>query len=317
MIERRDQLFPRPADETDKPAMKKWATDLTEAFFSFASNRPTKFGVYRVKARSEIDELFSHYEYDLTDAAAHLDGEGVTRLAQAIYLLKTGAYENIWWRVENRIHELAEQEGALDMYNVVNIIRAFTRSQDNRSSASDKLYIHLEATILKDIDTVSARDLGHLMYGYSIRDVGNPEIYKAFEQRFTQLVDEEAPFDHAFLSNAIYYMLFRENDDEKLWKAIIEATIIQKDILPLMHYKPFKISRYYLTKRFPEWDLHEYTESFYYADRYWNAAALDEYYRADFKYLEFKSFLNRKCLVYPICFMTLWNTFNLHYVFYE
>ena len=185
MIERRDQLFPRPADETDKPAMKKWATDLTEAFFSFASNRPTKFGVYRVKARSEIDELFSHYEYDLTDAAAHLDGEGVTRLAQAIYLLKTGAYESIWWRVENRIHELAEQEGALDMYNVVNIIRAFTRSQDNRSSASDKLYIHLEPTILKNIDSVSARDLGHLMYGYSIRDVGNPEIYKAFEKRFT------------------------------------------------------------------------------------------------------------------------------------
>jgi len=65
LVERKDQLFPRPTDETDKPAMKKWADDLTKAFFSFASNRPTKFGVYRVKARNEIDELVSHYEYDL------------------------------------------------------------------------------------------------------------------------------------------------------------------------------------------------------------------------------------------------------------
>jgi len=30
-----------------------------------------------------------------------------------------------------------------------------------------------------------------------------------------------------------------------------------------------------------------------------------------------KSFLNQKCLVYPIAFMTLENLFNLHYVFYD
>ena len=35
------------------------------------------------------------------------------------------------------------------------------------------------------------------------------------------------------------------------------------------------------------------------------------------KYFEMKCFLNQKCLVYPINFMTLHNLFNLHYVFYD
>jgi len=38
-------------------------------FFSFASNRPTKFGVYSKQAREEIDELIAYYEDDLCEAA--------------------------------------------------------------------------------------------------------------------------------------------------------------------------------------------------------------------------------------------------------
>jgi hypothetical protein len=52
----------------------------------------------------------------------------LTRLAQTLYLLKDDRYENIWWRIENRVHELAELDGALDLYHIVNILRSFSRS---------------------------------------------------------------------------------------------------------------------------------------------------------------------------------------------
>ena len=94
----------------------------------------------------------AHYEHDLCEAATYLDGDGVTRLAQTLYLLKSKAYENIWWRVENRVHDLAEEEGALDMFHVTNIIRSFSRSQENQMSGSDKLFYHLEPMILKNIN---------------------------------------------------------------------------------------------------------------------------------------------------------------------
>jgi len=141
------------------------------------------FGVYQDIAAQEIDELLSHYEDDFNEAASYLDGEGVTRLAQLMYLLKSKEYENVWWRIENRVHDLADVEGALDSYNIANILRSFSRSQENQMTGSNKLFIHLEPLVIKHLDNIATRDLGHVLYAYSIRNLGNPELYKAFEQK--------------------------------------------------------------------------------------------------------------------------------------
>ena len=93
----------------------------------FAISRPKTFGVYRNYANEELEELIAHYEHDLCDAGEKADAEDLTRLAQALYILKTGEYENIWYRIEHRTNELAE-EGKLDFYNANNILRAFSRS---------------------------------------------------------------------------------------------------------------------------------------------------------------------------------------------
>lgn len=46
------------------------------------------------------------YEEDLIDLCEHLDADHVTRLAQALYLLKSPNYDNIQWRIETRVNEL-------------------------------------------------------------------------------------------------------------------------------------------------------------------------------------------------------------------
>jgi hypothetical protein len=68
---------------------------------------------------------------------------------------------------------------------------------------------------------------------------------------------------------------------------------------------------------FKDWDLTDYVDRFWYAEQYFNQVALDNYVASDRRYFEMKCFLNQKCLVYPIVFMTQENLFNLHYVFYE
>lgn len=317
LLDRKDILFRKPKEGSSTEEYKAWADDLVNTLFSLASNMPKHFGDRKQGARDDIDELLAHYEHDLCEAAPYLDGDGVTRLAQTLYLLKSKAYENIWWRVENRVHDLAEIEGALDLYNVTNIIRSFSRSQENQMSGSDKLFYHLEPIVMKHIDAVDERDLAHLMYGYSVRAAGNPELYEAFEKRLDKLIDEGTAFDYPVLFNLIYYMLFRESVDEKKWIALLESAVTNEDILPIMYYRPFKLSRFYLEKKFPTWELRDYVDKFYYADRYYNASALDHYMLFDEEYLQFKGFLNQKCLVYPVVFMTLHNTFNLHYVFYD
>ena len=71
----------------------------------------------------------------------------------------------------------------------------------------DKIYYSLESVVLKNIDKISDRDLTHLMYSYSVRNVGNPELHKAFEKKLLQMADR---LDYPSLFNAIYYMLFKE-----------------------------------------------------------------------------------------------------------
>lgn len=80
---------------------------------------------------------------------------------------------------------------------------------------SDKTYIALEPTVLKNIDKMSDRDVTHLMYAYSVRKAGNPELYKAFDKKLEAIAEK---LDYPSLSNALYYMMFRENNNKSIWE---------------------------------------------------------------------------------------------------
>jgi hypothetical protein len=54
---------------------------LIDLFYMFASSRPKQFGVYRVYAAQELEELIAHYEHDLCDAAEKANPEQLTRIA--------------------------------------------------------------------------------------------------------------------------------------------------------------------------------------------------------------------------------------------
>lgn len=303
----KDSLFPQTKD-------KEWADQIVNVLFSLASNRPSKFGVYHNRAIEEIDELLVHYLDDLFEASKLLDGEGITRLAQTIYLFKTKSFENLWWRIENRIHELAEEEGALDLYNIVNIMRSFSRSQENVMAGSDKLFQHLEPLVLKHLPSADPRDLSHLAYSYSIREVGNPELYQAFNEQILKFVRNNEIFDYQTLFNLQYYLMFTENTDFEIWEHIRDSTVIQEDLLPLVFYRAFKFASFYMKHHFPELDQKEFIDKFYYSERYFNAVQMEEKGLSR-EMFEMKKFLNQKVLVYPICQMTFNNLFSLNFVF--
>jgi len=104
------------------------------------------------------------------------------------------------------------------------------------------------------------------MYAYSIRTIGNPELYKAIDKRIENYIDSGEVFDYPTLSNMIYYMMFRNNTNSKIWDAIIESTLAQDETLPIVYYKPFKYSRFFLKAHFKDKDISEYVDKFYYAD---------------------------------------------------
>lgn len=134
-------------------------------------------------------------------------------------------------------------------------------------SGKDKTFYAMEPKILKNIDSINDRDLTHLMYAYGVRGAGNPELHKTFEKKLSQIAEK---LDYPSLFNAIYYMLFRESDNKDTWQKIINATVNNPEVLPILYYKPFKASKYYLQARFPDLDLIDYKGKFWHSEKYYN-----------------------------------------------
>lgn len=150
------------------------------------------------------------------------------------------------------------------------------------------------------------------MYAYGIRSVGNPELHTKFEAKLLEMADR---LDYPSMFNAIYYMLFRGNTNRAIWEKLVHNATEQQDILPLVYYRPFKISELFLKHHFPDMNLSDYHDKFWHAEFYQNAEIQDDWYSTDIEYTNFKAFLTGHCLVYPIPFCTKHNLFTLHYVF--
>ena len=111
----------------------------------------------------------------------------------------------------------------------------------------DKTFFTFEPVVIKNLDKISDRDATHLMYAYGVRAVGNPELHKAFEKHLESIVER---LDYPSMFNAIYYLLFTENSNKALWQKVIDTTIANQDILPIIYYRPFKAARFYLKAKF-------------------------------------------------------------------
>ena len=182
LIDRKAALFPAFKNEAEQ---KSRAENIVNLMYSFASNRPNQFGVYKTYAKEELDEFLSHYEQDLKEIAEStglLDAEHLTRLAQALYIFKSRDYESVFRRIERSALDLHAQ-GKLDIYHVTNILRALVHSLENKMCGKDKTFFTLEPVVMKGLETLNDRDATHLMYAYGVRNVGNPELHKAFEKK--------------------------------------------------------------------------------------------------------------------------------------
>jgi hypothetical protein len=62
-------------------------------------------------------------------------------------------------------------------------------------------------------------------------------------------------------------------------------------------------------------ELRDFVDKHWHAERYYNVHKLEEGIERDKAYYNFKSFLNARCFVYPVSFVTVHNLFLMHFVF--
>ena len=79
----------------------------------------------------------------------------------------------------------------------------------------EKTFNHLEPIVLKALSKLNSRDLSHIAYSYAVRGAGNPELHAAIEKRLESTIAE---MDYPSLFNTVYYLLFKENANQNLWR---------------------------------------------------------------------------------------------------
>lgn len=154
-------------------------------------------------------------------------------------------------------YKAIDEKDNLDEYNLTQIIRSWTRSRKLRCYGMDKTFVQLEPQIIKKINNFDMHSLSHIMHAYGLREQGNPELHKKFMQRLKSC---DETLNYQTLSNIIYYLMFTDNTDEELWTKFIQNTVENDGVIPVTHYTPFKMSRYYLSHHFPEMDIKDYYE---------------------------------------------------------
>ena len=122
----------------------------------------------------EVNDLF---DYILEDCPQHLDMEYTTRLVQGLSLMGQRGNGITLMRCDDNLLKNLE---TADAYQFSSILRGFGRMYQGYSFGQDASFVKYEPKILKEINSFSPRQLSDIMYAYSIREQGNPELHKAF-----------------------------------------------------------------------------------------------------------------------------------------
>ena len=202
----------------------------------------------------------------------------------------------------------------LDEYNITQILRAFTRNRRQQGYGEDKTFNDLEPKVIQNIENFDMKSLSHLMHTYGFREQGSPHLHQKFLQR---LFKNNEKLDHQTVSNIIYYLMFTDNKNEALWTQMVQHTLNNNQKVPLTNLRSFKMSRYYMHHHFPELDIRDYYDKFFFGERFYNTAQQEDVGVYDDGYVDFVRYLTHRFFIYPIPFVPFHNLFILRACFME
>lgn len=238
--------------------------------------------------------MMSLYEYELIDSVQLCDPDHLTRLATVYSLFCSNDLLEILTRVEKKALDEIDN---LDEFHLTNIVRAFTRTRGVKHFGKDSTFVALEQKIMKKFDNFDFKSLSYIMHAYGIREQGNPDFHAKFLAKIKSL---DELMDYQVLSNVVYYLMFTDNTDKDVWIKIMKNVFDNPKVIPIRYYRPLKMSKYYIKHHFPEIDLTDYSNKFFYPERYFNASHREEKAISKEEKQDFMSYMVKRLYLMPV-----------------
>ena len=315
MIKRNEELL--------QSKIKSVPKILSEIMYSYAANRPKSDSTYTYYPQKELKENFLlTYEKELKDNILKMNPEEVSRVATALYLLKTDDVDPYINRIERNLIKLkSTSPDKIDAWSLHAVIRAFSKMKENIMCGSDKFFDEMESILIKHIENfkLSFGELSDIIYAYSIRGSGSQEFWKILNRKINENLEEANTYH--ILHNIFWHFLFIENKNLDQWRIVLKKFNEIEGRPPIYYYRPFKIAGFFLKNAFSEEELVgavglENALDFY--DRFYDPEQIYDYVKNEnlfFKHSEYSNFrdmLNARLFLFPVPFMVLENTFIIH-----
>jgi hypothetical protein len=315
MIKRKQELL--VSDRKTLPRI------LSEIMYSYAANRPKTDGTYTYYPQKELKENFlSTYEKELNDNILKMNAEEVSRVATALYLLKTDDVDPFINRIERNLIKMKNTSPEkIDAWSLHAVIRAFSKMKENKMCGSDKFFDEMEPIIEKHIENfkLSFGELSDIIYAYSIRGSGSEKFWKILNQKINENLEQANTYQ--ILHNIFWHFLFIENKNLEQWRVVLKKFNEIEGRPPIYYYRPFKIAGYFLQNAFPEdklanalgdENLVDFFDRFYDPEQVYDYVKYENLFFKHSEYSNFRDMLNARLFLFPVPFMVLENTFIIH-----
>ena len=143
------------------------------------------------------------------------------------------------------------------------------------------------------------RQKSRLFYSFTARGYNSSNI-PHYQTHFYPWIQESIPlFTHSELANVMLGLMFLENKEEEIWKAVVKNINKQQYVVPMTHFFTHKMALYYLDGLFPEWNLDGLHKAMRFGEDYFSTMRLKKYQTSEtfmefYRVLHFKLNLNAK-----------------------
>jgi hypothetical protein len=288
-------------------------SNISKIFYSYASNKPTNYTIDTFYPHKDLVEKFiKSYEHDLLDNILKMDQNDVSRLCTSLYLLKSDHVDLFINRVERNLLKLKEN---IDPFVLWTVLKSFSKMKESKMVGSDRFFDELEPVVISFIETdkYNMDQFSDILYSYSIRGSGSEKLNKLFDTKVNNDMDKVS--NYRTMYNVLWYLLFTENKNEQTWLKLLDKYNQIEGKLPLVYYRPFKLAAYYLKYLFPHINTFEFTDKFYYAEQLYDYVKYEKLFFNHYEYLTFKTHLNTRHYIYPLCNFVIHNAMMLNFCF--
>lgn len=242
----------------------------------------------------EAEQLVDLYYDELMKGFNEISLEATCRLSLGFSIMRIENYIDIALKIENKILKNLEN---LDAFLVSNFLYSFSKFSNGRSEGSVTLYNRLMNYVEKFWNEFTNKDKSRIFYAFTSRGFKQDNC-ELFEKYFIPWAQENVlVLSHSEMANTIMSLMYLRYVGKDFWANMIKNISKHKLVIPLVHYFPFQIAKYYLKIFYPNWDYKTYDQALFESSCEFNTSRIakpvnNEEFLDFLRVLQFKYHLN-------------------------